>query len=623
MRKTLPICLLLLSLLLSACAVALAPPEPTEHTEAIPSTAPPASTAPTAPTEPTDPAAPSDTEPLADSFEDLGQEVTETPEDLLGSPAFWEEPDPPAEAPWEEGNAAMAGRDLPPGGFQVHTDYSAYSPYQTPEPRYTRLRPDWTDHFIPSADYGAVYPFAGARFFSSEPDGYSWEGGALYGFIDRQGRILTDPVFDGASALGGYDPSDDSWRAKPWWLVRQMGERIPNIWVDGEGNEQIWYSATARYGLISMDGSRALPCVYSGITGLEQGFVAYTGAPKTGFEVYGENGELRFTQAALGLELPEKAAWGSVSYGEGLYLVRIRRNPGLEEYWEEDCEYWFCDPAGKPVLGPYAGAETFSEGLACVALEPGTYGYIDKSGAWVIEPQFYGSVSFRRGVVLQQDREDRQVALNRNGEVLLRCASGQWLEYAPCGFRLNRGEAANFALDYYDQSGKKLISGNDTLFCLDRDTFCWTDWNTGKTHVKRISTGEEIKLSQQEYMTSGDITWKGERVPGYIGYRNGLRTQVPRDLSGSSQVKEGEGSSPRDRPDDICLDEQEGVYWYLARTETGWEGLCDDGRSLSIPFPAESLRPCGDLVRVITRNACLYTDLEGRVIFCCPLDAED
>ena len=129
MKKTI-LLILCFSLLLTACSG----PKASESTEAAGTTASTAlpSAAPTAPSdEPT--AAPS-AEPTA----------TEPPVT-----------EPPATEP----PAYSAAGSRTSGGVFVHTDPSAYVPYGGFGAKYTRLREGPLDHFEPSEDYGAVYPY--------------------------------------------------------------------------------------------------------------------------------------------------------------------------------------------------------------------------------------------------------------------------------------------------------------------------------------------------------------------------------------------------------------------------------------------------------------------------------
>ncbi len=65
-----------------------------------------------------------------------------------------------------------------------------------------------------------------------------------------------------------------------------------------------------------------------------------------------------------------------------------------------DGKYGYADKSGALVIEPqFDGAEGFSEGLAAVKLDE-KYGYIDKAGEWVIEPTFRYAKRFSEGLAL-------------------------------------------------------------------------------------------------------------------------------------------------------------------------------------------------------------------------------
>ncbi|MBO4752382.1 MAG: WG repeat-containing protein [Bacteroidales bacterium] len=99
---------------------------------------------------------------------------------------------------------------------------------------------------------------------------------------------------------------------------------------------------------------------------------------------------------------------------EGLSRVwkRMRGadNPGDWEWdrdWSEG-KWGFIDRTGDFVIEPkYDAARGFSEGLAAVRTgdeTSGKWGYIDKSGKWVIEPKYAEAQSFSEGVAFVKER---------------------------------------------------------------------------------------------------------------------------------------------------------------------------------------------------------------------------
>jgi WG containing repeat len=78
----------------------------------------------------------------------------------------------------------------------------------------------------------------------------------------------------------------------------------------------------------------------------------------------------------------------------------------VEEHLVEDLvpssHYGFIDTSGAVVIQPrFDFATDFSEGLAAVGVRKNNvmkYGYIDKTGTWVIEPQYDATLPFSEGL---------------------------------------------------------------------------------------------------------------------------------------------------------------------------------------------------------------------------------
>lgn len=64
--------------------------------------------------------------------------------------------------------------------------------------------------------------------------------------------------------------------------------------------------------------------------------------------------------------------------------------------------YGYIDKTGKYIINPqFWGAEGFSEGRARIAIKGGKYGYIDKAGKLIAEPQFDDAqIRYSDGVAL-------------------------------------------------------------------------------------------------------------------------------------------------------------------------------------------------------------------------------
>ncbi len=114
-------------------------------------------------------------------------------------------------------------------------------------------------------------------------------------------------------------------------------------------------------------------------------------------------------------------------FSEGLAVAGLKTDRLLEYdygFLNTDCE-WEISPV-------YAGASSFSEGLAAVAVigddvndigQPlKEWGYINKKGEWVIKPQFHEAGNFENGiahVMIFEDGRKKYTIINTNGDYLL------------------------------------------------------------------------------------------------------------------------------------------------------------------------------------------------------------
>ena len=163
-------------------------------------------------------------------------------------------------------------------------------PWQTPdegyspipageEPRYFYDKP--LGAFVPSEDYGAVYPYMGTYSFGM------WGPTYQYGLCTADGRIITAPVYSAPALLGVgeqkayllYTESTQAWNKEGWYeTVANSGILVglDGSWVESfddaaqfvvptvEYNKTLNYPVLAvqrdgLWGGIAMDGSIAVP----------------------------------------------------------------------------------------------------------------------------------------------------------------------------------------------------------------------------------------------------------------------------------------------------------------------------------------------------------------------------
>lgn len=511
------------------------------------------------------------------------------------------------------------------GGVLVYTDPSAYRPWGGFEAKYTRLREGPLTEFEPSADYGAVYPYLATQLFAADPDGYTNSRGGRYGLVDAGGRILTDGIYSGIEALPRYEEGEEALTFLPFWLTWSTDESR-RVTESYDGESWSYVDEEYRYGLVSMDGSFALPMEYERIEACGDGFCCTRDWESSDFEVYDSRGRLCFTGAELRGGRSDTQVQLLSGDGE-FYLVRF----DVENDEELSAAFWFCDRTGKRVLGPYEHAGAFSEGLACVSVAQDQYGYIDAEGAWVIEPRFIESGSFRQGraVHLVGERapaggyteDSRFCVIDREGRELFSTEPGVWdLLRVPCGFW-----AYGTGPDrLYDLDGNLLL---ETSFgrCLDENTL-W-EWNETGSRVLRLN-GPALELDELDFLSSGTVPVDGKAVQGYVG-EGRFRGQsgelvISKDLSAVYFIGSHGTPTPYAYQSvfstrNVCTNED----WQLVWNGEAWEAASETGELHSIPLRVNRLEIYGDRVMAVTEHACVLTDLDGKLIFSLPLDAGD
>lgn len=551
--------------------------------------------------------------------------------------------EPEATQPQNTDPRDMSG-SVTAGGIRVHTDLSGYRPYAPISTRYTRLREGALEDFTPSEDYGAVYPYAASRLFASSENGWSWEAGQSYGMVDAQGCILTDGIYRSVYLDSVYREEDQ--KRYSFWIVTKFTDQTISSEDGG------WDYDQNASGVISLDGSFALPCQWASVALTEGGLVCRQSANGTSvFTVMDFEGNMLFRSEDVCGEVGENA-YISVDYAEGLFQVELCRYD--EE--EPNNSFWFVNADGEIVLGPYQKASLFSEGLACVSTDGEHTGYIDKTGEWVIPPEYFWVASFEDGLAIQQDAEENEVVLNRSGAQILSMPYNTGLYRAPCGFETGSSPLFD-QYAFYDREGKCLwnitkevsdyiakaeASSEDTAedlnwseqiavsgICLDPDTFVRE--SQSQLTIFRLNEQAELHLDGEYSFQCGKMALDGELRDGYFGmdYNSDKAIFVPQDLSAAIELDFPEPKQTNnwyyDRYDQYQLytgiqDDVTGDTWFFHWNGSAWSGMNERGETATMP---ENGRIYGDRVLVTQANACVYNDLQGNLIFSYPLDAED
>lgn len=495
------------------------------------------------------------------------------------------------------------------GGLHVHTDVSAYRP-RASQSVYTRLSDGPLEKFVPSEDYGAVYPYAAAQLYSSSEDGFSWPCGDYLGFVDAGGRILTDGIYTSIqpATIYDYDAFGDHIRRLPIWIV----SRVDPANVHREQNEdgESWVDGTASVGAVSMDGRFMLPCEFVSIFPTEAGLICYRSMNEPDFSVYDLEGRLCFTSESLFSEETPGAV--GIDYGEDLYLITL-----YDKDANSTC--WFCDTDGNKVLGPYRAAAAFHEGLACVSLDAENYGYIRKDGSWAISPTFVSYyTSFQNGLTLQKLTDETEVVLDASGNTVFHAEPDVWLSLTPCGFSTERryGNTTSF----YDRAGNLLCEGEEIQW-LDAETFY--EFKDGDLHVFRPGGAElTIPSYADVYLSAVTIPLDGTLQKGYrgINYDTNQAIFIPEDLSTYTEESADETARFYYDLNDECAE----VVWHVLQDGSACIAQNDQGQTLQYRLDLQSsARFMGDRIMLLTSSACQYYDRAGNLLFSYPLNTDD
>lgn len=232
---------------------------------------------------------------------------------------------------------------------------------------------------------------------------------ARLGFIDQTGRLVIEPQF-----LGSLEPTED---IVP--VLAQIG-----------GDDQLW-------GFIDFTGVWIIEPRFSRVGPFSEGFAAFVDDDRLRGGYVDRSGKVaidplfestrRFSEGlaavkvqglwgfldSRGLLAIEPQFRGSRDFSEGLAMVEVaggtigyidpkggwvieaRAGSGEEALgptWVEG------ELAGRPVSQALTDGYNFTEGLAGVRVEDGTWGFVDREGRWAIEPRFFGAGVFSEGL---------------------------------------------------------------------------------------------------------------------------------------------------------------------------------------------------------------------------------
>ena len=202
-----------------------------------------------------------------------------------------------------------------------------------------------------------------------------------YSYINKFGKVVFPPIFrtgdefvDGLALVRtkttvGYINTNGEWALIPPYLCFfTFSEGLARVYLGGEEFNE---------GYIDITGKEVIPTHFEDTSDFSEGY-AYV---KT------KDGEHVFIDKTGQVVLDLAFRIGSYHYfSEGLVSVKINQ------------KYGFADKAGTLVIEPeFDTVGRFNQALAPASVD-GKYGYIDKSGNWVIEPRFSEAWHFSEGL---------------------------------------------------------------------------------------------------------------------------------------------------------------------------------------------------------------------------------
>jgi hypothetical protein len=149
-------------------------------------------------------------------------------------------------------------------------------------------------------------------------------------------------------------------------------------------------------------------------------------------------------------------------FSEGLAAVATELKP-FEDGSFSFGGWGFIDSTGAFVIEPvYEYALSFSEGLACVSVD-GKYGYLDKTGNLAISCRFIHALAFSEGLAAVAVEEDAWGYIDHTGQMVIP-AHFQWVSSFSEGMAAVEKESASFIVTgqnrpagYIDKTGKEVI----------------------------------------------------------------------------------------------------------------------------------------------------------------------
>ena len=525
------------------------------------------------------------------------------------------------------------------GGVSIYVDDTRYERYQPVQEVCMPISDGPLNDFVPSTSYGDVFPYVAGRLFSSTEDGYSWGGVYLYGLADSEGRMLTDGIYADAYPLYCEVPGDYSSKQLPFLVVTRYRDAsvIHHEYEYGEWDE---VTAARESALISMDGTFVLPFSNCYVQGFPDCFIVVSGSTRedgttvydyTNFTVYDLQGNVLFRGSDLGID--SDCEYVRMHESEGILQV------SLVWFGDDDSDRGhtdYYDLTGKHVLGPYQNGGAFSDGLACVSLDGTYYGYVDRSGTWVIEPLYLSCETFQNGYAVQRRSSgmdwETSVVLDTAGREVL-TTDAEWVYLQDRMILVDYGYDFDRMASYsgcYDLNGNLLFEGWNAVERISDTAFLVREEQDGIT-ARFVDNAHPEKNVTITNINSGVIKtaacMDGKLIKGYVCTDSSDRFYlIDEDTLEVTELPAGEIS---EKEMDYYystgrqVDAVTGKVWYLTREKGRWVLFNEDGNLILRVFSETVPSVTNGYICTTDETSCTVYDIAGNVVFRRRLDAED
>lgn len=174
----------------------------------------------------------------------------------------------------------------------IKTNWDAYREPQAPEDVFTRASEEPIKEFTASEEYGKIYPFLGV-----DNERTYYEGEKIYGFVDQNGKIICDPVFNGFGRLD--DGSYTVWQ-----------------YVTDSKSDNLDY----RCGVISADGSMFTGLIYHEMYKVD-GQLYFYNVESDGITIFSYDAKTGKTSSGKNLKMDTKMLYSFYTVVDERYVV--------------------------------------------------------------------------------------------------------------------------------------------------------------------------------------------------------------------------------------------------------------------------------------------------------------